>query len=124
MIDEMSVMSKEVRRWTLLLVGLLILLSFVFFHDDFLTIGGGILIGALCGLIGFNMIRRMIASLDAASDASKAGYSGYLRRYLVYALILGVAAWRGISVIALLAGMLCHKAALFIYVFMHRKEDD
>lgn len=70
------------------------------------------------------MIVRMSESIELYEDASKAGYAGYLRRYVIYALIFGLSAWRGVNVIALLAGMLCHKASILLYVFLHRKEDD
>ena len=122
--NETANLKKEIRRISLSLSVAAALVSSVIFKDSFSSIGVGILIGTLSGLIGFNMIVRMSESIELYEDASKAGYAGYLRRYFIYALIFGLSAWRGVNVIALLAGMLCHKASILLYVFLHRKEDD
>lgn len=121
MTSEISLMSREIRRVTILLAVSAALLSLVLFQDISHT-STGILIGALCGLIGFDMIVRMSGRLEE-EKASAIGYACYLRRYLVYGLVFGIAAYRGVPILALLAGMLCHKAAILVYVYRHRKED-
>lgn len=81
------------------------------------------MIGALTGIIGFSMITHMSNTIELYGNPKAKGYSSYVKRYAIYTLIFALAAWRGVHVLALLAGMLLHKGAILIYVFLHRKED-
>ena len=68
------------------------------------------------------MIKNMARSIAHEEKAGKRqGYSNYALRYLLYAFVMAVSVYLGISVLAILAGMLCQKAALLTYSFIERK---
>lgn len=122
--DDMTVMNKEIRKLTLILALLLGGISIMVFQGAFQSITIGIFIGALSGIIGYNMIVHMSNSIEYYENPKAKGYSSYVKRYAVYTLIFALSVYKGVNIFALLAGMLCHKAAILIYVFLHRKEDD
>ena len=121
---EVSLMARDIRRLTIALVLAATGISVVIWKDGFSTIGLGIIIGGLCGLLGFSMINKMSADIEHASNPKTKGNISYMLRIVIYTLIFALSALRGINLIALLAGMLCHKAAIMLYVFLHRKEVD
>jgi len=122
--SEVQSMAKEVRLTTVILTLLLTLLSAVAFPGMGKSIPVGIIIGALTGLIGFNMILRMASHIQPDMvDVKARAYRSYLHRYLVYAGIFALSISQGVNAIALLAGMLAHKASFLIYTWRHRKED-
>ena len=51
--DEKTILAYQIRKLTLLLAGVLIVLSLIFKEA---SITGGIAIGALVSIIGFNMV--------------------------------------------------------------------
>ena len=121
--DETALMRKSIRWITLALACIACGISLIVFQDQFQGIGVGILIGALSGLIGFSMIIRMSNTIELYDNPKAKGYSSYVKRFGIYTIIFALAAWRGVNIIALLVGMLLHKGAILIYVFIHRKED-
>lgn len=122
--DETTRMSHEIRKITIILGLIVSGLSLLIFQGKFSTIGVGVFIGALTGMIGFNMIVHMSHRIEMYGDPKAKGYSSYVKRYAVYAIIFILSAYKGVNVFALFAGMICHKGAILIYVFLHRKEDD
>lgn len=116
-------MGREIRWLTIMLMCFVCGLSLIVFQGHFSTIGIGIMIGALCGLIGFNFIQHMADTIEYYDNAKAKGTSNYVLRYLIYALIFALSMKNGVHVLALFAGILCHKAAILLYVFLHRKED-
>ena len=66
--NETANLKKEIRRISLSLSVAAALVSSVIFKDSFSSIGVGILIGTLSGLIGFNMIVRMSESIELYED--------------------------------------------------------
>lgn len=116
-------MAREIRWITIMIMFMVSGISLIIFQGQFATIGIGICIGALAGLIGFNMIVHMADTIEYYDNAKAKGSSNYTLRYLIYALILGLSVYKGIHILALLVGMLCHKASIMLYVFLHRKED-
>ena len=121
--DEMVRMRKAIASLTLALALIVDGFAVMLFQDQFVEIGVGILVGALTGLIGFSMIIRMSSTIELYGNPKAKGYSSYVKRYGIYTLIFALAAWRGVNIVALLVGMLLHKGAILIYVFIHRKED-
>ena len=121
--DEVSVMGKEIRRLTLALALVCSGLSVVFFHGRFQEIGMGIILGALTGIIGFSMIINMSNRIELYGNPKRKGTASYVTRYLIYASIFAIAAYKGVHIAALLVGFLLHKGAILIYVVLHRKED-
>lgn len=122
--NETARMCQDIRKITLILAVLVSGISTLIFQGYFQTIGVGILIGALMGIIGFNMINTMASRLELYGNVKAKGYQSYVRRYALYTVVFALAAYKGVHIIALLIGMLCHKAAILIYVFLHRKEVD
>lgn len=125
MMDETRKMAHEVRLITAILMLILAGGAWVIFPDGFRSISMGIVIGAFTGMMGFNMIVHMADRIDGDSlDVKARAFRSYTRRYLLYAVIFAMSAMVGVNIIALLAGMLAHKASILIYTWKHRKEDD
>lgn len=123
--NELNMMNKEIRMLTLGCAVILSLLGLLIFPEHGKAVAIGVMIGALCGLIGFQMIINSANSLgaDTANPKGKA-YRAYLLRYLVYAAVFAFSIKEGANIIALLIGMLAHKACILIYTYRHRKEDE
>ncbi|MEG0329965.1 MAG: hypothetical protein RR602_02100 [Longicatena sp.] len=121
--DETTRMSQDIRKITLILTTIVTAISLVLFQGKMKTIGVGIVIGACCGIIGFQMIANLGNRLEEYDNARNKAIQSYTRRYAMYTLIFALSASVGVQIIALLVGMLCHKASIGIYVFLHRKED-
>lgn len=118
-------MVKEIDRITLVLTGVLMLVSVIGFPHMVKTVALGIAIGALTGLLGFHMIRNMANRVvDSALEDGSSAYRSYLNRSLLYVAIFAISISQGVNVFALLAGMLAHKVSILIYTWRHRKEDD
>lgn len=121
--NEHQRMRREIQTITIILMLMVCGLSILIFHGRVADIGIGIVIGALAGLIGFNMINQMAEQIELVRDAKAKGYQNYVLRYVVYLFIFGISVYKNVSILALFAGMLCHKASILLYVFLHRKED-
>ncbi len=112
----------EIRKLTLIFM--VIAMSVVHaWKGSFQIYGIGVLIGALTGLLGFQMIINYVNKLSEHTTNIKFGsYRAYIRRYFLYFLILGVSVLKGVDIFALLVGMLCQKGAILWYTYQHRKE--
>lgn len=123
--NELQRMNQEIRRYTIVLASLLSLSGLLLFPDEGKAIAVGILIGALCGLIGFQMIIHSANALQANdTDPKGKAYRAYLLRYLMYAAIFILSIQQGANIIALLIGILAHKSCILIYTYRCGKEDD
>lgn len=109
--DEKTIMAYQIRKLTLLIAGVLIVLSLIFKEP---SITGGIAIGAMVSIIGFNMVVKMAYKINGPT-AGRSARANYLLRYMIYAVVFGISYWRGFNIFALLAGFLCNKAAILIY---------
>lgn len=105
-------MISKVRNLSLIISLIAAIISFLIFKDKY--IAAGIVIGTLTGLIGFNMIVSMAYRVEGTSGAKTAVFN-YLLRYLMYGCIFALCMMQGIHALALLAGFICHKIAIFIY---------
>lgn len=109
-------MYHAIRFLTLCLSIAAMLISLLLFPGSLQTIGSGILIGSITGILGFNMIIKTCNRIDGDSTNLKAGaYNAYLKRYLLYFLVFGISVYQGIEVLSLLIGILLHKAAIVVY---------
>lgn len=123
--SETRKMAMEVRGISALLMVVLGLLSIILFPNEFKSITMGIVIGTICGLMGFTMICNMAERIDGDTlDVKNRAIRSYTRRYLLYVVIFALSASIGVNLIALLVGMLAHKASILLYTLRHRKEDD
>lgn len=121
--NETTRMSQDIRKITIILTVLVCGASVLLFKGHFRTIGIGIIIGSCCGIIGFNMINNLANRLEMMDNVKTKTYQSYVRRYALYTLVFALSVYKGVAILALLAGMLCHKASIVIYVILHRKED-
>lgn len=122
--DETKKMVQEIRKITIILGFFVSGISVILFQGKFSTIGAGVLIGACSGIIGFHMIVHMSQKIELYANPKLIGYTNYVRRYAIYTVIFLLSVYKGINIFSLLVGILCHKAAILIHVFIHRKEDD
>lgn len=65
--DEKTILAYQIRKLTLLLAGVLIVLSLIFKEA---SITGGIAIGALVSIIGFNMVVKMAYKINGQVPAA------------------------------------------------------
>lgn len=122
--NELTNMTKEIRKISLAFMLIATGVSTVVWQGSFSTIGMGIIIGTMSGLIGFAMINMMSSTIEYASDPKAKGNFSYVSRFFLYMIIFGLSAYRGVHLLALLVGMLCHKGAIVLYAYLHRKEVD
>lgn len=120
MIDKAQ--GNEIRKITLALMLVVSGLSLLVFHGSFQSITLGIIIGAMCGLLGFGMIERMCSNIELYTNAKGRGQGAYVKRYALYTLVFALSIYKGVHPLALLVGMLCHKVSIVIYAILHRKE--
>lgn len=123
--NENQKMANEIRLITAVDMLVTAFVSQLIFPGTFKSVALGIVVGAFVGIMGFNMIYRMAENIDGDTlDVKNRAMKSYTRRYLMYAVIFVLSASVGMNVIALLVGMLAHKASILIYTMKHRKEDD
>lgn len=120
--DEHIAIYRKIRIYTLIFMMICVIVSILIFRDDFINISLGIVIGSLTGIIGFHMIISMSEKIDENSvNVNRGSYQAYVKRYAIYAIIFILSASRGIPVLALLAGMLCHKASIVLVTILDTK---
>lgn len=125
--NELKQMNKKVNVVTVILM---IIVSMIggaiayFMNISVLHVIGGVVIGAIAGLIGFRMINHMTSTIEYAENAQASGFFGYMTRYLMYAVIFVVSILLKMNPFALLAGFTCHKVAIIFYSINAREEED
>lgn len=118
-------MYQQIRYYSCVLMLIAVLLSLVFFFEYSKEVSIGIIIGTLCGVIGFNMIIKFSEKINGDNvNVSGGAYNAYMRRYLMYAIVIALCAYVGIPLLAVLVGILCNKAAIVLVSFINRKEDE
>lgn len=83
----------------------------------------GVWIGVIMALIGYRMIVNMALTLDD-SDPQAKGRTNYMMRNGLYALVMVIAYFAGIPLLAVVAGYLAHKASLLMYTVLERRHDN
>lgn len=120
--NEITSMNKKIVVYSCLIGISVAIVSGLLFNDIYVLLG--VLIGLITGLIGYAMIVQMTLLLKPDEKLSKRqGAANYIVRYIVYAVIFGVFVYLNISVIALLAGFLCHKLSIFVYAILEERKD-
>ncbi|MEG0468545.1 MAG: hypothetical protein RR531_11625 [Longicatena sp.] len=125
--NELQRMNQKIKVLTFILMGVAMIVGAIIalmWNHNIYKVVGGVAIGALVGLIGFQMISRMTKSIEYAGNAQASGYFGYMMRYLMYGLVFAASIFCGINAFALLAGFTCHKIAIIFYSLKTREEDD
>lgn len=121
--NELQKMTRKIRLLSLFIGGTLSILAAIIWHDKIDEVAGGVVIGLMCALIGFQMIQSMSLGIEESNAKSKA-YVGYLLRFIFYACVFTLSMYSGINVFALLVGFMCHKAAIIVYSVRYREEMD
>ena len=119
--EEIKTMSHTIRVITLIETGIAVLISFLLGASIKVSIG--IIAGAMIGIIGFSMIVLMSETISANQNPKARAYRSYLFRFLFYGCMFALFMLRGIPILSLLIGMLCHKTSMYVYTFMKRKGD-
>lgn len=115
-------MTKQIRIITLIELAIAVLISFLLPIRS-LYIAIGIIAGGLIGIIGFQMIVHLSASIELYENPKGQGMRSYVLRYIFYACTFALFMWKGVPILSLLVGMLCHKTSMYVYALLHRKED-
>lgn len=106
---------RKIRIFTWIFTGIAVVISLLLFPGQFQTIGIGIILGALSGVLSFQMIIRSCDKIDGDMPYVKQfAYNSYLKRYLLYFVIFGASAYKGVEVLSLLVGILLHKVAIVL----------
>lgn len=116
--EEIKTMSRTIRIITLLVTVVAVLISFLFGAS--LKVSIGIIAGAMIGIIGFSMIVLMSETISQNQNPKARAYRSYLLRYIFYGCMFALFMLRGVPVLSLLAGMLCHKSSMYIYAFINK----
>ena len=121
--DEMKRLNRGIMMVTVVMAVVVAIVAGIIWNDDILNVSGGVIIGALVGLIGFQMITHMTKDIEHAGNAQLAGLFGYLMRFVIYAVIFVLSILAGINMLGILAGFTCHKVAIVAYSIRSGKEE-
>lgn len=113
-------MYAKIRMITLGLAGICSIGAFVIFKNNPTPYVLGIVIGALLGIISFNMIIKM-SSRIMEGNAERVAVSNYMLRIIGIAVIFVLALNKGIDIFALLIGFICSKIAIQVFAQLERK---
>lgn len=117
--DPIIKMRRFVFNFSLYLGALTSIISLLFFDWK---VAAGILIGLIMSLIGYQMIERMVITMPHnEKDGESKAKAGYVMRWGFYAFVLALFAWLGFPILAMLVGILCHKASLLMYTYKSNK---
>ena len=115
-------MYRGIRQLTWLLMAIA-MAAMSLLAQEYKYVPAGVAIGALSGVLGFQKIIAMSERIDGSvTDLKLPAFSEYAKRYVLYLLVFGISAYAGVDILAMLVGFSCHKAAILLYVWMHRKE--
>lgn len=118
--DEVSLLLKSIVRQSVLYSLALSLLLFAAFRS--VSISAGVLVGTAAGLIGFYMIVLQTRASAAGGLAKNKGTFSYFARYFLYGIIFALSAYLGADILAMLAGFLLTRLAVYIYAARNREE--
>ncbi|WP_199519703.1 hypothetical protein [uncultured Holdemanella sp.] len=80
-------------------------------------------IGCLTGLAGYRKIVQMALNIPTDEVAGKKiGTQEYMKRYLMYGLVLVICQLMEFPILAVLVGLMCNKGAILLYA-LKEKED-
>ncbi len=115
----MNELNRKIYLFTFLLTIFASIIGFYFGIKIFISIW----IGCITGLIGYYMVVRMVLNIPSNEvDGKKAGTSGYVKRYLFYGIVFVACQYLQLSLLGVLIGIMCNKAAILIYA-LKEKED-
>lgn len=119
----MQQMNKQIKKYTLAFSLFCSIACAMIFHSQMIQVFIAVWIGCLTGLVGYHKIVQMALNIPADEAAGKKmGTQEYMKRYLMYGLVLVVSQLMELPILAVLVGLMCNKGAILLYA-LKEKED-
>ena len=119
----MQQMNKKIKRYTLVFSLFCSIACAMIFHSQMIQVFIAVWIGCLTGLVGYHKIVQMALNIQTDEAAGKKiGTQEYMKRYLMYGLVLVICQFMGLPILAVLVGLMCNKGAILLYA-LKEKED-
>ena len=103
----MQQMNKKIVKYTLIFSLFCSIACAMIFHSQMIQVFIAVWIGCLTGLVGYR---------------KKIGTQEYMKRYLMYGLVLVICQLMELPILAVLVGLMCNKGAILLYA-LKEKED-
>lgn len=119
----MQQMNKQIKKYTLAFSLFCSIACAMIFHSQMIQVFIAVWIGCLTGLVGYHKIVQMALNIPTGEAAGKKmGTQEYMKRYLMYGLVLVVCQLMELPILAVLVGLMCNKGAILLYA-LKEKED-
>ena len=119
----MQQMNKKIVKYTLIFSLFCSIACAMIFHSQMIRVFIAVWIGCLTGLVGYHKIVQMALNIPTDEAAGKKiGTQEYMKRYLMYGLVLVICQFMGLPILAVLVGLMCNKGAILLYA-LKEKED-
>lgn len=119
----MQQMNKQIKKYTLAFSLFCSIACAMIFHSQMIQVFIAVWIGCLTGLVGYHKIAQMALNIPTDEAAGKKmGTQEYMKRYLMYGLVLVVCQLMELPILAVLVGLMCNKGAILLYA-LKEKED-
>ena len=119
----MQQMNKKIVKYTLIFSLFCSLVCAIIFHSQMIQVFIAVWIGCLTGLVGYRKIVQMALNIPTDEIAGKKiGTQEYMKRYLMYGLVLVICQLMEFPILAVLVGLMCNKGAILLYA-LKEKED-
>ena len=119
----MQQMNKQIKKYTLAFSLFCSIACAMIFHSQMIQVFIAVWIGCLTGLVGYHKIVQMALNIPKDEAAGKKiGTQEYMKRYLMYGLVLVVSQLMELPILAVLVGLMCNKGAILLYA-LKEKED-
>lgn len=119
----MQQMNKQIKKYTLAFSLFCSIACAMIFHSQMIQVFIAVWIGCLTGLVGYHKIVQMALNIPTDKAAGKKmGTQEYMKRYLMYGLVLVVCQLMELPILAVLVGLMCNKGAILLYA-LKEKED-
>ena len=119
----MQQMNKQIKKYTLAFSLFCSIACAMIFHSQMIQVFIAVWIGCLTGLVGYHKIVQKALNIPTDEAAGKKmGTQEYMKRYLMYGLVLVVSQLMELPILAVLVGLMCNKGAILLYA-LKEKED-
>ena len=119
----MQQMNKKIVKYTLIFSLFCSLVCAIIFHSQMIRVFIAVWIGCLTGLAGYRKIVQMALNIPTDEVAGKKiGTQEYMKRYLMYGLVLVICQLMEFPIFAVLVGLMFNKGAILLYA-LKEKED-
>lgn len=119
----MQQMNKKIVKYTLIFSLFCSLVCAVIFHSQMIQVFIAVWIGCLTGLVGYRKIVQMALNIPTDEIAGKKTcIQEYMKRYLMYGLVLVICQLMELPILAVFVGLMCNKGAILLYA-LKEKED-